>query len=99
VSHRAGVVSKYRSKVKRGKGGKKVLAYLEVLLRDPCVYCGEMGSDSIDHIVPVIKYERAKAEDSRDHWTNLAPCHAQCNVRKGSMNLVEFFMYKGVEQA
>jgi 5-methylcytosine-specific restriction endonuclease McrA len=90
VSHRAGVLSKYRSRVKRGKGGKTTLEYLEVLLQDPCVYCGEFGADSIDHIVPVMRGYEVNTGWSRDHWSNFAPCHSQCNFEKGSLSLLRF---------
>lgn len=93
MSHRAGVVSRYRSRVKRGKGGRKILNYLEVLLRDPCVYCQEFGCDSIDHIVPVIREDELTTGSSRDHWSNLAPCHISCNVKKGSHGVLGFLQF------
>lgn len=80
-SHRAGVLAHFRKKVKQGKGGKNTVLYLEAILKDPCVYCGEMGCDSFDHINPVVK-------NGKHHWSNFAPCHKTCNMRKGAKGVL-----------
>lgn len=85
--------------VKRGKGGKQALAYCQVLLNDPCVYCGQMGSDSIDHIVPYSKKDLEGPEFVVNHWSNFSPCHRACNRRKGSKgvlwNLIGLYQQHG----
>jgi hypothetical protein len=52
-----------------------------VLLRDPCVYCGDFA-DTIDHIVP-------RSHGGEDHWMNLAPACYACNGAKKSRSLLE----------
>lgn len=88
MSHRPGIMSRLRRRVKRGKGGVKALAYLEALLKDPCVYCQEFGCDSFDHIVPVALIDQLNTPYGRDHWSNLAPCHEACNVKKDMKGLI-----------
>lgn len=81
LSKHSGILSRVRSNSKRGKGGKGLYKYLKVLLNDPCVYCGEFGADSIDHIL-------AKSRMGADKWENYAPAHEKCNRSKGSKGLV-----------
>ena len=88
MRHRPGIMSRLRSRVKRGKGGRKTLEYLEVLLKDPCVYCQEFGCDSFDHIVPIALIDQLNTSFGKNHWSNLAPCHEACNVKKGMMGLL-----------
>ena len=83
MSRRTGVLANLRSKVKRKKGGKAALNYMFVLLKDPCVYCGELGCDSLDHIHPKFKREGLTTGFGIHHWSNLAPCHNKCNSEKG----------------
>jgi 5-methylcytosine-specific restriction endonuclease McrA len=97
VSHRPGVLSKTRNRVKRGKENPRNLEYLLALLKDPCVYCGELGSDSLDHIVPMAKIELLNTGYGKSHWTNLAPCHQMCNFRKkdkGIFDIINFLLVK-----
>jgi 5-methylcytosine-specific restriction endonuclease McrA len=58
-----------------------LLSWVYTLLRDPCVYCGEPGSNSIDHIRP-------KSDGGRTEWENLAPCHSKCNAQKGTYGVL-----------
>ncbi len=88
MSHRPGVMSRLRGRVKQGKGGKSTLTYLEALLRDPCVYCQELGCDSFDHIVPIAWIDELNTGFGKNHWSNLAPCHRTCNVKKKDRRLV-----------
>ena len=53
----------------------------EVLLNDPCAYCGTKPSVEIDHIVP----HRAGGEDA---YTNLVGACRACNRRKRSRSLL-----------
>ncbi len=55
-------------------------AYVEVIRRDPCVYCGA-PSDTIDHIVPI-------SVGGRNHWSNLAPACRPCNSGKKDRRLL-----------
>jgi len=50
-----------------------------------CCYCGEhIGYDeyTIEHILP-------KSRGGLSTWENLAPCHKECNSRKGNKTLEE----------
>jgi 5-methylcytosine-specific restriction endonuclease McrA len=87
-------MSRLRSKIKQGKGGKSTLTYLEALLRDPCVYCQEFGCDSFDHIVPIAWIDRLNTGQGKNHWSNLAPCHRTCNMRKGTKGVLDVILGK-----
>lgn len=87
--HKRGVLSQVRAKIKSGKGGGPTMDYILVILNDPCVYCGEFGSDSIDHITPVAKKHLLNTGHSRNHWTNLTACHRACNSRKGTNGVIK----------
>jgi hypothetical protein len=58
------------------------VSYAAVLLRDPCVYCGNPAT-GLDHIHPSVK-------GGTDGWTNRAPACASCDSRKGDTPLVHF---------
>jgi 5-methylcytosine-specific restriction endonuclease McrA len=88
MSHRPGVLSRAKNRVKRGKESPRNLEYLLTLLKDPCVYCGELGSDSLDHIVPIAKIELLNTNHGKDHWSNLAPCHKSCNFKKKDKEII-----------
>lgn len=60
------------------------LHYLYVLLADPCTYCGGV-SDTIDHIVPVV---RGGANDAE----NLTGACGYCNSRKATKSLLTHLM-------
>lgn len=80
-------MSRVRGHVKKGKGGKKTLAYLIDLLKDPCVYCGEPGCNSIDHVVP-------RSLGGPNNLDNYAPCHRDCNRRRGVKGVLYGFVGK-----
>jgi 5-methylcytosine-specific restriction endonuclease McrA len=84
LGSRSGVLSRIKANIKRGKGGKKILAWVQVLLRDPCVYCGKYGADTIDHIVPKAKWVQIESEVGVKHWSNFAPAHKKCNFDRGT---------------
>jgi 5-methylcytosine-specific restriction endonuclease McrA len=48
-----------------------------VLARDKyrCVYCGQAGATTVDHLLP-------KCRGGRDTWENLAACCLRCNGQK-----------------
>lgn len=84
TKRRRGILSKVQHDVKRGKGGRTLLKYLLVLLQDPCVYCGEFGADSIDHIIPTSKWVQVDKEVGVNHWSNYSPAHKACNRERGT---------------
>lgn len=56
--------------------GAEAMPQIELLLHDPCSYCGERKPDvGIDHIVP-------RSAGGSNHWSNLTACCNQCNGRK-----------------
>ena len=60
---------------------------MQALLRDPCVYCGELGADTLDHIIPVSKPEEVVGRGGgfgMRHWSNFAPAHKYCNSIRGN---------------
>lgn len=85
---RPGVMSSLRNRVKHGGAGKPTLEYINIILKDPCSFCGEYGCDSVDHIVPVCRKDQIVTGFGKDHWSNLAPCHRACNIKKGSRGLI-----------
>jgi len=64
----------------------EAIAYAEIIIKDPCVYCGAPSTE-IDHIVPV-------SISHSSHWTNLAPACGFCNSSKGAKSLLAFLMYQ-----
>lgn len=52
--------------------------------RDPCVYCGKPGPNTLDHIVPY------GAGGTPDLWRNAASACRDCNGRKESRPLFVF---------
>lgn len=93
---RTGVISRLNSRVRKGKGGKATLAYIRSILNDPCIYCGEFGCDSIEHIVPKTRKEELSTGSGISHWTNLAPTHKRCNGSRSCKGLLSYLVSKGV---
>jgi hypothetical protein len=56
-----------------------------IILSDPCPYCGEELSCTLDHIDPASK-------GGVGSWYNLAGACEVCNRRKGSMSLLLFVL-------
>lgn len=56
---------------------------------DPCVYCGNTRSGTIDHINPT-------SGGGEDTYYNKAPACEDCNRKKGSIELVPFLMFRKV---
>ena len=75
--------------------------YIEILRRDPCVYCGKVmqympkekrtsrNSMSIDHIIP-----RANLEKGQNHWMNFAPACHRCNNGKNTLPMLLYLMMR-----
>ncbi len=61
-------------------------SYSEILLFDPCCYCGE-PVEHIDHIVPV-------ASGGSNDWDNLTGACASCNTSKGARPMLHFVISK-----
>lgn len=53
---------------------KEAKEWMQILLKDPCCYCGE-PTEHIDHIQPV-------ASDGDSHWSNLTAACSSCNYDK-----------------
>lgn len=68
----------------RGRADSETKEYIAIILKDPCVYCGNQA-DTIDHIVPF-------ARGGSNHWTNLAPACRSCNCKKKAVSMLQFFM-------
>jgi 5-methylcytosine-specific restriction endonuclease McrA len=99
MSHRPGVLSKLKSRARSGRGGRATLKYVRIILQDPCVYCGEFGADSVDHIVAVVNRDKLMTGQSGDHWSNLAPCHRSCNSKKGKKGILHVLMDTNTRQS
>lgn len=66
--------------------GPTAMPHIELLLRDPCSYCGERKPGiGIDHIVP-------RSAGGPNDWTNLTACCNQCNGRKHAKPLLTALM-------
>lgn len=66
------------------KGGPEAREYAQVLLGDPCCYCGAPMKD-IDHIVPL-------SHGGTGAWDNLTAACASCNRSKQSKSLLMFML-------
>lgn len=84
-TYRAGQY-KFRLSHRRGSHfTPEAIEYVEIIRRDPCVYCGGKCT-AIDHIEPVIL-------GGGSEWTNLEPICGSCNSRKGKKRLLNFLLY------
>jgi 5-methylcytosine-specific restriction endonuclease McrA len=61
---------------------QRLSAWKQILLQDPCVYCGE-PAEVLDHIVPRI-------DGGTRHDDNMAPACSSCNNWKGPKSLLAF---------
>jgi 5-methylcytosine-specific restriction endonuclease McrA len=80
-----GFPSNWYSEQRRRKIGwpsGETLAYIEILRRDPCSYCGAPWEHT-DHIRPV-------ANGGAGDWTNLTSACARCNHAKHTHDLLTF---------
>jgi 5-methylcytosine-specific restriction endonuclease McrA len=59
-------------------------AYAEVVVADPCSYCGKSAAHA-DHIVAV-------ARGGANEWGNLTGACASCNFRKATSDLLPFLL-------
>lgn len=65
-------------------------AYMKVLRRDPCAYCGEpyrhgQSWREIDHI-------HARAHGGRNHWSNYTAACGMCNLGKFDGPFLEWLL-------
>jgi 5-methylcytosine-specific restriction endonuclease McrA len=60
--------------------------FVEIARKDPCGYCGQPQSGTIDHIIPKSKGGR------RSSWENMAGACFQCNLTKGAQGLLQFLL-------
>lgn len=62
-----------------------MLSYREILLGDPCAYCGRMPGGTIDHIVP-------RRDQPESVLTNATGACVGCNGAKGARSLLLFLL-------
>ena len=98
-------------RVRAMKAGESVFSppWLEVLHRDPCVYCGarswhEDGSEgppiTMDHIEPVRDGAKVACYmKGRPPWHNAAPACSACNSGKSALSLLAFVAAGGLTSA
>lgn len=61
-------------------------SFIEVLLHDPCAYCGR-PSEVTDHI-------RSRAHGGPNGWENLTGACRKCNGWKGKRSLLSFLGFR-----
>jgi 5-methylcytosine-specific restriction endonuclease McrA len=86
-------VSYFQARAKSGRG-KSGLIWVTICMNDPCPYCGEYGSDTVEHVTPRSKWWTLSTGQSINHWTNLVACHYRCNIDKGSQGLIQYLQRK-----
>jgi 5-methylcytosine-specific restriction endonuclease McrA len=82
--NRAAVRLRVQLQYHRRKGGALVVEYGEILLGDPCSYCGA-PAEHIDHIDPL-------ARGGSPDWDNLTAACASCNTSKQARPLLGFLL-------
>jgi hypothetical protein len=75
-----------RKRMRRADRDAETFEYIHIVLRDPCVYCGDPAPE-IDHIQP-------SAFGGSNHWTNLAPACKSCNSAKRVRSVLDFMLYR-----
>ena len=75
---------------KRNRSGRpaELKAWVALLQREPCVYCGGFSRgerNSADHIVPL-------ESDGGDVWDNLASTCRACNGGKRELSMLTFML-------
>lgn len=68
----------------RRRGARCDKAHIEILLSDPCAYCGG-SSDTVDHIRPVIA-------GGDGEWENLTASCRSCNSSKNATPMLHFLL-------
>lgn len=66
------------------KATPEAVEYAEILLSDPCAYCGGRATE-LDHINPV-------SLDGSGDWENFSPACRACNARKHDKRLLQFLV-------
>lgn len=77
-------------KLRRGadfrQGGAESIEYAAIIIRDPCVYCGQPSTE-VDHI-------KAVTRGGGGSWENLAPICRSCNASKNTKDVLQFMLYR-----
>lgn len=60
----------------------RALRSLWRLSNPPCWICGQLGADTVDHVVPL-------SQGGTNSLDNLRPAHRECNSRRGVRNVEE----------
>lgn len=77
----------FRRSVAKRRGAPftaEAVEYVEILLDDPCAYCGA-GAGEIDHILSI-------ASAGVGDWDNLTAACRSCNARKHTKDLLHFLL-------
>lgn len=74
----------------RQRGDLDLVAYLRLVLGDPCCYCGA-PSAVLDHVTP-------KVRDGSDQWSNLTASCSRCNLQKRALSLLGFLGWRNHER-
>jgi 5-methylcytosine-specific restriction endonuclease McrA len=82
--NRESVNLRVRFRYYRTRGGVLAQEYSEILLRDPCSYCGA-PAEHVDHIDPL---SRGGSPD----WDNLTAACGSCNTSKQAVPLLAFLL-------
>lgn len=72
-----------RRRAALGRPDPATNAYVDVILADPCSYCGSRDSLQVDHIEPVVK-------GGAGHWSNLTAACRWCNTSKNDDPLLSW---------
>lgn len=70
-----------------GTPDPETIAYMEILRRDPCAYCGASPAGTIDHMMPL-------ALGGAHHWTNLTAACETCNKSKNDKGLLHYLLWR-----
>lgn len=71
----------------------QALKWKVIIMRDPCSYCMDNPSMTVDHIFPRSKIDAPKTLPfSPNNWQNLAPACKKCNEKKDNEFLLLFLV-------
>lgn len=73
-----------RGRRRAGRDNPTALAYVQILRRDPCSYCGQAGGE--------VEHMDAIARGGTHAWDNLTSACRSCNARKGTRSLLHFLL-------
>lgn len=75
----------------RTHSSPETVAYVRILRRDPCGYCGRSPAGTIDHIVPLVN-TRERERGLLKRWPNLGAACELCNGSKADQSLLAFLV-------